>query len=126
MREPASPLWNKVLQTSLSFAGVCSGAGVWSASLPCTGVHRRPVSVVVSVLLSLSLMGSPFGPFVLLARWTAAIGREEARGCSRFVDPTADGLLPRISCSLSIRVRSSDLGGCGWWLVAAVCCAANG
>ncbi|KAG2612049.1 hypothetical protein PVAP13_4KG236505 [Panicum virgatum] len=96
MREPASPLWNKVLQTSLSFAGVCSGAGVWSASLPCTGVHRRPVSVVVSVLLSLSLMGSPFGPFVLLARWTAAIGREEARGCSR------SGWLRMVACRCGV------------------------
>ena len=37
MREPASPLWNKVLQTSLSFADVCSGAGVRSVSF-CSGV----------------------------------------------------------------------------------------
>ena len=62
---------------------------------------------MVLVLLSLALLGSLSGSFVLLVRRTAATGREEASGCSSLVDPTADGLLPRISCSLSIRVRSS-------------------
>ena len=35
--EMASSLWNWILQTSLSFAGVCSGAGVGSVSF-CTEV----------------------------------------------------------------------------------------
>ena len=75
---------------------------------------------MVLVLLSLALLGSLSGSFVLLVRRTAATGREEASGCSSLVDPTADGLLPRISCSLSIRVRSSI------WVVAegglSLCC----
>jgi hypothetical protein len=55
MRESASLLWNKVLQTSLSFAGACSGAGVGSVS-SCIGVHRWPESVVVLVLLGFSFI----------------------------------------------------------------------
>jgi len=107
MRELASLLWNKVLQTSLSFAGVCSGADVGSGSSPCTGVHCWPLSVVVLVLLSLSLLGLLSGTSVLLVRRSAATGHEEARGCSSSMVPTADGLLPRISCSLLFGVRSS-------------------
>ena len=118
MRELASLLWNKVLQTSLSFAGVCSGAGVGSGSSPCTGVHRWPLSVVVLVLLSLSLLGLLSGTSVLLVRRSAATGHEEARGCSSSMVPTADGLLPRISCSLLFGVRSSFwMAADGGWLL---------
>ena len=118
MRELASLLWNKVLQTSLSFAGVCSGASVGSGSSPCTGVHRWPLSVVVLVLLSLSLLGLLSGTSVLLVRRSAATGHEEARGCSSSMVPTADGLLPRISCSLLFRVRSSFwMAADGGWLL---------
>ena len=118
IRELASLLWNKVLQTSLSFAGVCSGAGVGSGSSPCTGVHRWPLSVVVLVLLSLSLLGLLSGTSVLLVRRSAATGHEEARGCSSSMVPTADGLLPRISCSLLFGVRSSFwMAADGGWLL---------
>ena len=97
MRELASLLWNKVLQTSFSFAGVCSGAGVGSGSSPCTGVHRWPLSVVVLILLSLSLLGLLSGTSVLLVRRSAATGHEEARGCSSSMVPTFDGLLSTVA-----------------------------
>ena len=106
MKEAASLLWNKVLQTSLSFTGAGSGAGVGSGSL-CSGAHCRPVSVVVLVLLPLSLLVSPSSSSVLLLRRSTATGCEEACGGSRSMDPTADVLLPRISCSLPIRVYFS-------------------
>jgi len=76
MRELASLLWNKVLQTSLSFAGVCSGAGVGSGSSPCTGVHRWPLSVVVLVLVFV-FVGFAFGHFCVAG---AAVCGDWARG----------------------------------------------
>src|SRR6185369_12331866 len=49
--ETVSSLWNKVLQTFLSFVGVCSGAGVGSAS-SCVGVSVASLSDRLAVVVS--------------------------------------------------------------------------
>ena len=49
--ETASSLWNKVLRASLSFVGVCSGAGVGSAR-SCAGVSVVSLAGRLAVVAS--------------------------------------------------------------------------
>ena len=90
----ASVSWNKVLQISLSFVGVYSGAGVGSVS--CTGVWFFFLGVAAGVLFA------GFG----VAAWCS--GKVEAGGRgAELGEPTTDDLSSRVSCNFpKIGVRS--------------------
>ena len=94
--ETASSLWNKVLQTSLSFAGICSGAGVGSVS-SCTGASVTYWAELVLFLLCVLVLcsGSP-----------RVVG-DDSGYRAKSERSTADGLFSRISCSLTFGVHLS-------------------
>ena len=101
--ETASSSWNKVLQTSLFFVGVYSGAGVGSVS--CTGVWFFFLGIASGVFAG-------FG----VAAWCS--GKVEAGGRgAESGEPTIDVRSSRISCSFpKLGVRSLISKGEDGWL----------
>jgi len=94
--ETTEASWNKVLQISLSFVDVYSGAGIEPAS--CTGVSFFFLGIASGVLFA------GFG----VAAWCSRSRKVEAGGRgAESGEPTTDDLSSRVSCNFpKIGVRS--------------------